>query len=531
MRKKQMDFCKKMICILLLGMFCFLAACSNQNGKKESGFGKGSFGNKDNLPEDTPWNHGISAIMETEQGWYTTGLGEDIGLRYYEKGTKNTILLCNKPECEHQGDDTCEATYRHLKVVNACLYEGYIYLLGWEGVYDSSDKNVASGEILDTVTYSLYRAALDGSAIDKVATVVETDNSQHQEVNPFRRVTGDYEFGDNNEDGSFIIHKGVAYIPVRLQLGEGSIGLRAAGLYKVDLSTGAIKEIETYDSLQSSIPALLCGVGDYVYYYRYDSGKRKSLWYRYVISEDRIEDVDPAFSEESSKNEAFEKHFVVVSQAPAFTVEREYFLVRSLKEREAGVLAILAVDANTKEILPGESFETQIAFNKNEYRQNRRWNGYYSLTLYDGKFLIADLEKAYVYDLQGNHLAEIDVKERLKISDQGNMRLDFKICNGRLYLIYGNDFNSFGLNGLWYYHRVLSCSWEELLNGQGEWSLVYRLQGTLPWEEYIQEAKDKYEQTLKELLQIKEQGDMPPDWAKRIERQQEELDQFLLDME
>ena len=32
---------------------------------------------EEGLPEDTPWNHGVSAIMETELGWYTTGIGED----------------------------------------------------------------------------------------------------------------------------------------------------------------------------------------------------------------------------------------------------------------------------------------------------------------------------------------------------------------------------------------------------------------------------------------------------------------------
>ena len=525
MRKKQMDFCKKMICILLLGMLCFWGACSNQSGEKES-----SFGNKDNLPEDTPWNHGISAIMETEQGWYTTGLGEDIGLRYYEKGTKNTILLCNKPECEHQGDDTCEATYRHLKVVNACLYEGYIYLMGWEGVcndaQDIYERDIPETEIADSINLSLYRAALDGSAIDKVATLFETDNMQHQRVNRSRRTAGLLIY--EHDETCFIIHKGVAYVPVYLQLGEGSVGFRGAGLYKVDLSTGMVGEIEHYENLQSRIPAYLSGISDYVYYFRYDGAAGKQLWYRYVISENRVEKADPKFSETATENEAFGKHFVVIARSPVFTAEREYFLVRTFQEREAGVLAILAVDAKTQEVISEESFETQIPFNKSEYRLNKRMGGYYSMLLYDGRFLITDGEGIYFYDLQGNGFAQDSVMKIIGSESNIEYRLDYKICNEKLYLIYQKEYNELGFGDLQNYYRVWSCPLEELWQGQGDWTYDYRFQGVKTWEDVLWEKEEDFEiKMLSGYENMTEEQEK--DFQEWIEQRRERIRQILLE--
>ena len=459
-------------------------------GRKEEG-----------LPEDTPWNHGVSAIMETELGWYTTGIGEEICLRYYDKESGESIFLCNRPECEHHCDDTCEATYRNLKVVNACLYEGFIYLLGWEGVcndtLDMAEKDIPETEIAEHIDLSLYRAALDGSAMDKVATVFETDNIQHQRVNRARRTAGILNY--EHDDTSFIIHKGVAYIPVYLMLGGGSSGLRGAGLYKVNLSTGVTKEIETYDTLQSRAPAFLYGVSDYVYYYRYDAGAKRQLWYRYLISEDRIEAADPMFYKTEEQNEMFGKSFLDLGVPAVFTEDREYFLVRSYQEKDAGVLSILAVDAKTQELLPKESFETKIEFNKRKFQFNPRDNGYYSLTYYDGKFIISDVETVYAYDLKGKEIGEVDVpQEALKWNDaEKQIRLEFKINDGKLYLIYGTK-NAGIIGGTGYYHRVLSCPLDAIYKGQGEWTNAYRMQGRRTFKEYLTQLAENQLESLSE---------------------------------
>jgi hypothetical protein len=487
--------------VLTLGFCIFLSGCGGKKGK--------------DLPEDTPWNHGISAIMETDLGWYTTGTDEEICLRYYDKESGDFIILCNKPECEHNCDDTCEATYRNLKVVNACLYEGYIYLLGWEGVCNDTykERDIPETEIADHISLGLYRAALDGSAIDKVATVFETDNIQHQKVNQSRRTAAI--LNHDHDDTSFIIHKGIAYIPVYLMLGNGSAGLRGAGFYQVDLSTGAVKELEKYETLQSSAPAYLYGVSDYVYYYRYDAGARRQLWYRYVISEDRVEAADPKFYKTEEQNEIFGKSFIDLGAPAVFTEGREYFLVRTYQGKDAGNLSILAIDANTQVILPKESFETEIEFNKRKYQFNPRNNGYYSLTYYDGRFFISDVEKVYVYNLKGTKNGEVTIPhETLKWKDaEKQIRLDFKISDEKLYLIYGTNSAGNG-GGTDYYHRVLFCPLSEVYHGQGEWTNAYRIQGRLTFKEYLLQIAERQLNSLSEENR-KLIGGIVTDWLQK----------------
>lgn len=491
MMKQSRSRYGKLICLVLLGMLCILAACGKRIGDG------GSFGNKDNMPEDTPWNHGVGAIMETEYGWYMTGIGEEMCLRYYDNEQRKSVILCNKPECEHTGGDNCAATYHNLMVVNACLYEGYVYLTGYEGISETiiGSKEQDATEIADKITYGLYRAALDGSSLDKVATVFETDNIQHQSVNPFRRVAGaiDYE----HDDGSFIIHKGVAYVPVYIQLGEGSMGLRGAGLYMVDLSTGKVKEIEKYETLQSRTPALLYGVSDYVYYYRFDYGTRKSFWYRYVIPEDRIEAADPMFADTEKDNVIFGKSFADIGTPPVFSADRSYWLVRTFQEKEGGNLAILSVDAKTQKVIEEESFETQIPYSKKDVRNNPLNHCYYSLLLYDGKFLIADPESICALDGEGSLLGEIPLpKEKMHwIKDEKQVRLDFKICNEKVYLIFGNksgmaDFISFG--GTQGYYLIFSCPLDAVFTGRSEWVKTYQLAGTMTYAECLKKQSEEY---------------------------------------
>ncbi|MBQ9488962.1 MAG: hypothetical protein IKO41_12135 [Lachnospiraceae bacterium] len=521
-KAEKQRFCQRMGNLAMVTILCFvtlaLGACTNTK-KEENGQGEKDSAwdkvtkvfqkDKSDGPEDTPWNHGTSAIMETELGWYTTGLGEEMCLRYYEKESGDTIVLCNKPECEHNGNDNCEATYHNLKVVNACLYEGYIYLLGWEGVVDNVYSIQNNNELADSdqINYSLYRAALDGSAIDKIATIFETDNVQLQKVNPSRRVTGAYWY--HNDDASFIIHKGVAYVPLYIGLGDGSIGLRGAGFYKVDLSTGTVKEIEKYETLQSRPPAYLCGISDYVYYYRYDGASRKQLWYRYVISEDRVEAADPRLDKLADTTEVFGKKLEALEARPSFTEDREYYLVRTYQEREAGQLAVLAFDAKTQKLLPEESFETEIPFDRKKYPLEIRYRGYYSFMSYDGKFYIEDEYHVFAFDKDGKKAGEIAVpREKLQWNDaERQIYLDFKICNEKLYLIYGNSLGSVyynnGTGNTGYYYRVLTCPLDGIYQGNGQWTDAYRFQGIMTWKECLLDMIDRLVEGLPEdiLLQ------------------------------
>ncbi len=68
------------------------------------------------LPDDTPFNCGKFAVMETEKGYYTntdTANGHILG--YRERDTDKYVYLCAKPECTHDGSENCTATYKNLK--------------------------------------------------------------------------------------------------------------------------------------------------------------------------------------------------------------------------------------------------------------------------------------------------------------------------------------------------------------------------------------------------------------------------------
>lgn len=482
MNGRKMQKYVVMICLMAIILIMFPGCQKGKDGEK------GIFGSSDKneLPEDTPWNHGYSAIMETDLGWYVTGLGEEMCLRYFDKETKNSIILCNKPECTHDGGNQCEATYQNLIVVNGCIYEGYLYILGWSGI-EENDQTPSDGT--NVVNLSLYRAALDGSSIDKVGTVFEVDNIQNQKVG--RRTRGFFKYSDEEEDNSFIIHKGIAYVSYYLQLGGGSVGLRGGGLIKMDLSTGATKEIETVENLQQRPPALLSGTGDYVYYHRFDPKTRKVFWYRYVISEDKTENVDPRFDE--SEEKVFGKEFANLGAIPYFTESRSYWLARTYQEGEDGQLAVLAVDLETQKVIPEESFETQIPFAKRKYKFSPRSKGYYSMMHYDGKFFIGDMENVYVYDDKGNQAGEIAVpREKLNINDaEKQLRLEFKICNEKLYLIYGTSIDGAIHVSIDNYDQVLSCALSDVYQGRDNWMDVYRFQGKKTFKEYLMEQVER----------------------------------------
>ena len=116
--------------------------------------------------------------METEYGYYfnqgyfpdfsnsvyrgNAGVMPDrlMNLKYFDKESGLSVPLCNNPECEHTGDDSCVSSYKNLHVINTVLYEDYLYVYGVEQI-DNEYK------------FNLYRVPPDGSSIDIVGTVFE----------------------------------------------------------------------------------------------------------------------------------------------------------------------------------------------------------------------------------------------------------------------------------------------------------------------------------------------------------------------
>lgn len=261
-------------------------------------------------------------------------------------------------------------------------------------------------------------------------------------------------------------------------------------MIKMDLSTGKTQEIDKIENLQKRAPAGLVGTEDYVYYYQVDGTVRKDYpWYRYVISEDRIESAEPKFSDPEVTFSGRKHEILPIS--PYFKGDRSYWLAKSYQEGEEDRIAIVVCNVTTGEVLPEESIETQVPFNKKKYRSSHRYPSQYSMTYYNGMFLIADEDKATLCDQNGVILGEIAVpKETFEIAEaETGLTMEYRISNEKLYLIFGR----MGFNYANY--RILSSSLEDIKNGQGKWTDAFYVQGIKTLEKLLEE-QSQFEQPV-----------------------------------
>lgn len=391
------------------------------------------------LPEDTPWNHGVYAVMETEEGYYTneTALVSYSPscmqtLLYVEKKSGTVIPLCDKPECSHEGGDNCEATYKNMKPIHTTLYDGFLYVLGakQEGTKVSID---------------LYRGALDGSALDKVGCVIEADNVNQQSISYHPLTDGFYALSQQADYG-FILHKGYAYVPYFLQIGSGEMGLQGGGLCRMNLNTGEKEQIYETENLTDAVPCRLTGVGDYVYF-SLCSIRTGQKTRRYVISKKEVEKL--------TKSEEEREQMLLLFQPGRYysVVDADYGTVQGVY--------VYAYDAETKESIEEESFMV------NPRGEEKDLSGLKEVLLYDHKFFVCFQAKTFVYDEKGELIATLEspgedligVKLRSKSWSSSAGNILYKISHDKLYFIMNSS--------------AYSCPLEDLYQGKGTWELAY----------------------------------------------------------
>lgn len=469
---------KEILAVLLVLGLALLGGCNSGTGSGDKG--GITIGKSKELPEDTPWNHGYNAIMETELGYYSN-MTDGQCLRYYEKGTDATILLCNKPECTHSSEESCEARYHGMGTVNTLLFDGALYVLGVSGIETDASRFEnrymlgENGEVIplgdesakdqgdNKVSICLWKGALDGSSFDLVGEIASAENTNHE------RVTTTQSYAVQNPDYSFIIHKGYAYIPYQIQFGQGNAGLRCGGLMRMDLKTGQTEELYQQESRQFLTPSNLAGVGDYVYFTA-SSGATKKTLMRYVLSEKKVETV-LEFDQKKDAGYAL------------FSKNRIYVLSQFEKEgTRAGVFGFRTLEAKSLKELPEENIMTEIPFSLQSDKLNHRIGPFHSIMLYENHILLAEEEKVFWYDLKGNCLAEQEgpmeeIGERVRGWD---LYLDYAICNDKLYVLFKNAANKEYLE----IYQVFSCNLEDALQGKGQWEKAFSAQGVLSQKQY-----------------------------------------------
>lgn len=378
------------------------------------------------LPSDTTYNHGRYAIMETEKGYYTNfSSPEGHMLRYYERDTENQIFLCAKPECVHDGNENCAATYKNLKCINTLLYDGAIYTLAIEDG--------------DVISYSLYKAALDGTSFTKVGDAFSVSNSAGEK----------YEIMDGIY---FMIHKGYAYIPYHLTLGDGTFGFAGSGLAKMDIQTGKTEILFSGENYFSSYPHKAMGVGDNVYYFTssYGCNDPNDGLYRYNIKTGKTDKISDYIYD-------------------GITMDEEHYYTCGVYDD--GTYCISALDINAPSL---ESGWEELGGRINE-ELHKTEGGLFSymprLMLYEDKIIAVSKSDDFVLVMNKNGevlgSGKYDFNEISGYS--GELVKEFNISEDKLYV----NTMPFNLPVDDYYQKIYSIPIADIGSGKSEWKFEY----------------------------------------------------------
>ena len=131
----------------------------------------------------TGWTFEQILPAPTETGWYHFSYHLN-GMVYTDRETGQTVPLCAKPECAHDGNEGCVATSRYYNAGNPVYYDGYVYRLGYRM---SDPENPGDSDY----TQVLLRYEPDGSAVSEAAV-----------------------FGQGESIGAPVIHRGYIWCVV-----------------------------------------------------------------------------------------------------------------------------------------------------------------------------------------------------------------------------------------------------------------------------------------------------------------------------
>lgn len=388
-----------------------LSGCSEEEAKTDMS----------KLPPDTPY---CRNIMETENGYYYN-VDMTLSLRYTEKSSGNDIFLCPKPECMHDGNDSCTATYNNLIVSEPVLYNGYIYFIG----------EIRTKE---TAGYSLYKVALDGSSLDKVTDIVEAKKPP--------------QYGNFVSSlQSFIIHKGYAYVPYTVGQGDYTQFVES-GFARVDIVTGETEFVSRSDNwLESGQFSVYAGCGDYVFYdlYSHSSLGGESGTYVYNI--------------ETGESKLMLEH--VGDRAISCFGDDTFYYINFNEENEL-ILSGYDIESLEPNDITIETGETSIGG---------------VVLCYEDKLFLRGAENIKVLSKEGDLLGTVksmgvDSDEMLDGSNYYNGSI-FDISDGKLYTsVTLDDWNGES--------EIYCCNIDDILNGTAEWEKAYTKH---TWEEYWDE--------------------------------------------
>jgi hypothetical protein len=315
--------------------------------------------------------HYLNPIMETDIGYYFNSTQREmLSLRYFDKETGETVYLCSKPECRHDGSSYCTATNNNIEAMYTALYDNKLYIFGIE----------------NNNALTLYRASLDGTEFTRLKKLMEIPKG-------FRL----YEWSD----GGFIIHRGRAFIPYNIvntvDEGDGLVGMFMVNLSS--LKCEIVDERSRYSEYDEGIQSIKAA-GDYVYYVFNRSNiltQQNPIIKRYNIKNKKTEEIVVP-----DKNVNSITNFALIGDDVWYSIQindigRSYIMIYD------------TITDKTREF-EGELFNT--------VHENVKYFGYSDI-MYDGTYLYVgeecnmypnytspdDPPNIYIYSLDGTRLA------------------------------------------------------------------------------------------------------------------------------
>lgn len=164
---------KKILVVISIICVFLMAGCSKENGVNPSITG-GDFVESSDFPKLMMNPNYKPEMAETKEGFYY--IGDGLYLRYYDKKTGKTTVVCNKPNCKHDNGETCGGAINAFEIH---YYNDKLYF----------EKSINGGRYV-------YSIDPDGNNLKKVQLLENNYN---------------YNFADN---ASFIIHRGIVYYPI-----------------------------------------------------------------------------------------------------------------------------------------------------------------------------------------------------------------------------------------------------------------------------------------------------------------------------
>ena len=427
------------------------------------------------------YNNGRFCIMENEYGYYfnlgayrTAKPGQSVpysnmtnnvmSVAFHDKESDVNVLLCNKPEYMHSGDENCVATYKGIIVVNTVMYEGDLYVYGEE----VNGRNSS---------FNLYKIAYDGSSIDKVGTVYEIKreiggNEDNMVATRPSTGAGYYKFY------YFIIHKGYAYLPYYCRIGSASKGYQGGGLRRMDLKTGDVEDIYTVPLHNGAFPCKLYAEGDRVYM---DFIGQSSYfgWQYYDLNTKEIKhtewDIEFArfYDKKMKKMETYYQP-LAENDKYGFDLGRKYLEDGTIDEN-AETMVLVAHEKYCFD--KDKKFDVDISTSE----VGCHWED--GIIIYDDKIIICGEKKLVIYGIGdsnwGKKLGEFTYESGAELNEakeyterSSRYEEEFKLDNGKIYKVVTEEKRPNNTNYVALY-SFYCCPIDKVLKGEGSWELAF----------------------------------------------------------